>query len=99
MSVNHSNALQALNYADISMDAEITYLNLNGLSSMEFELYDVYNNAYELGGHLNMVRDSTLIMDPNGTSLTNSMRTQISKYLYRNKLADITARVGIVVIQ
>lgn len=99
VSVNDSNTLHALNNSDISVDAEITYLNLHSLSSMEYELYDVYNNAYGLGGQLNVVRDSSLFMDPNVTSLTDSMRTQISKYLYRNKLPDITPRVGIVVSQ
>lgn len=88
-----------LNNSDISVDAEITYLNLNKLLGNEYELYDVYNNAWSLGGQMSMMRESTLIIDSNRTIMTDSMRTQVAKYLYRNKLSDVTARVGVVVIQ
>lgn len=96
--MNESRVLKVLNSSDISVDAEITYLNLNKVLDNEYELFDVYNNAYSLGGQMNIVRESTLIMDDNGTILTDSMRRQVAKYLYRSKLSDITARVGIVVM-
>lgn len=97
--VNDSGALQALNSSDISVDAEITYLNLYNATNNEYDLFDVYNNAFQLGGQLKITRDSTMVVNVNGTSLTNSMRTQVAKYVYRDKLTDVTARVGVVVIR
>lgn len=96
---HESRALKVLNSSDISVDAEITYLNLNERLGNEYELYDVYNNAYSLGGQINIERESSLITNWNETILTDSMRAQVAKYLYRNKLSDVTARVGVVVMQ
>lgn len=99
LSVHDSAALQALNSSDISIDAEITYLNIYNATNQEYGLFDVYNNAFKLGGRLKMARDSTMVVHANGTSLTGSMRTQVAKYLYRDKLTDVTARVGVVVMR
>lgn len=65
-------------------------------SDTGFKMYDVYNNAWNMGGQLNMNFDRYLIVQRGGIySLSSELNP--SKYIKRSKLTDILLRIGVVV--
>lgn len=59
-------------------------------------MYDVYNNAYNLGGQLNVNFERYLVVHRGGIySLSNGSNSP--KYFKRNKMTDILLRIGAVV--
>lgn len=67
--------------------------------SIYYRMYDVYNNAFHLGGTLNVIFDRYLVTRRDRSNLfTQSNRFQRSKYACRTKMRDVTLRVGVVVI-
>lgn len=61
-------------------------------------MYDVYNNAMRLGGELNVNFDRYLRLGNNqSVILGDSLRNAKPKYEIRNKMDDVTLRIGIVV--
>lgn len=60
-------------------------------------MYDVYNNAYNLGGQLNINFDRYLVKKDGDYFLAQSNRVR-GKYKHRSTMNDVTFRVGVVVI-
>lgn len=61
-------------------------------------MYDIYNNAYPLGGKLHVTFDRFMVYEPNGQAyFTESKMKTSTKYGNRDKITDATLRLGIVV--
>lgn len=61
-----------------------------------YNLYDIYNNARNLGGKLNIVFDQNFIIDTDGSKfLKKSNEMKKTKYQYRGNMNDITLRIGV----
>lgn len=60
-------------------------------------MFDVYNNGFMLGGKLKVTFDRYFIMNESDAFLTDSARSQVPKYTYRQQMTDVTVRVGLVV--
>lgn len=60
-------------------------------------MYDVYNNAFNLGGQLNINLDRYLVKQGEEYFLGQSNRIR-GKYEHRSEMNDVTFRVGVVVI-
>lgn len=75
----------------------ITLLIALSVSLRKYAIYDIYNNAFTHGGRLNVTFDRYFIVDANnGGHLTESRIQQMSKYVNRRNLSDITMRLGII---
>lgn len=67
-------------------------------SLKKYAIYDIYNNAYTHGGHLNVTFDRHFLYDvKNGGHLSESRIQLRSKYANRRNLSDITFRLGLIV--
>lgn len=66
-------------------------------SDTYFKMYDVYNNAWNLGGQLNVNFDRYLVVQRGGI-FSFSGDTKSPKYFKRSKMTDINLRIGAVVI-
>lgn len=65
-------------------------------SSKIYNLYDIYNNARNLGGKLNIGFDQNFIIDADGSNfLKKSNEMKKIKYQYRENMNDITLRIGV----
>lgn len=65
-------------------------------SDVYFKIYDVYNNAWNLGGQLNVSFEQYLVVQRDGAhSLIGDSIP--AKYFKRSKMTDIFLRVGFVV--
>lgn len=63
-----------------------------------YSLYDIYNNAYTLGGKLHVTLDRFLVYNsPSDISFSESKMKATTKYGNRDKISDATLRLGIVV--
>lgn len=62
-------------------------------------MYNIYNNAKKLGGHLNIIFDRSIIINNESVHSTESIRFKTPKYIQRRKMTDITTRIGIVVMR
>lgn len=63
-----------------------------------YSLYDVYNNAYPLGGKLHVTLDRFFVYSASGdTYLSESKMKASTKYGNRDTITDATLRLGIVV--
>lgn len=60
-------------------------------------MYDVYNNAWTLGGQLNIDFERYLVVQRGGI-YSFSNESSRPKYVKRNKMTDILLRIGVVVI-
>lgn len=59
-------------------------------------MYDVYNNAWNLGGKLNINIERYLVVPRVGNYSLKTIRNR-PKYVVRSKMADILLRIGVVV--
>lgn len=64
-------------------------------SGKYFEIFDVYNNAFTLGGKLRMISDQKFIIAKN--KLTESALQKTPKLENRKDFSDVTVRVGLIV--
>lgn len=61
-------------------------------------MYNVYNNAFSHGGKTKIIFDRYFIAPNNGRGyFTSSVLKNRSKYGIRNRMADITMRIAVVV--
>lgn len=67
--------------------------------NIKYPLYDVYNNAHNRGGRLNVTFDRYFIMNvqTGNTSLTESIIQRRTKYENRANMSDITMQVATIV--
>lgn len=79
--------------------SQIFALHLCLFSDREvYSLYDVYNNAFPLGGKLHVTLDRFLVYEKNdGITLSETQMKANTKYGNRDKITDATLRLGIVV--
>lgn len=63
-----------------------------------FQIFDVYNNGFSLGGRLRVIPEKTVVLDDNILrSSASSPLQEMPKYRRRNDLSDITIKFGVIV--
>lgn len=79
--------------------SQILTRHLNLFSDREaYSLYDIYNNAFPLGGKLHVTLDRSLVYEKNiDIMLSETKMKANTKYGNRDKITDATLRLGIVV--
>lgn len=66
-------------------------------SVVHYEIFDVYNNGYDLGGKLRVLFDRYFIISNNTDSFNLSKSILYPKIITRQYLNDITLRIGLIV--
>lgn len=61
---------------------------------MRYKIYDVYNNAWNLGGRLNKYFESYFEIKENGNIIITE---SVTNFKNRSKMPDIVLRVGVFV--
>lgn len=81
-----------------SLFESVNGIILKYFSNKMYKMYDIYNNAYDRGGQLNINFDRYFVVNKEGiNSMNESKLFKSSKYEFRGQMADITIRIGIVV--